>query len=285
VKVLAIFILCVAASLLGILWLGYSTCNEPPIPKPETQQSESNKNYECSSPEIAFKLGVVQTWRLAKEAHQEIITIATVIIAFFTIILGTYTVVLAASTKQLVFEARRASVHQLRAYVFVKEVKFLSHLDLETRKIFWSLKPVWENSGSTFTKDLFLNVNWYIETGPLPEDFKFPPGGTNYDIRSLMGPRSTVGGAEIHVTGAVLAEVQQGKKHFYMWGWAKYNDLFEGTPDRVTKFCYHVQFRGDPARAFDSKMNPAEFIFNHYRKHNCADDECAREERELGLAP
>ncbi len=168
---------------------------------------------------------------------------------------------------------------QLRAYVFIKQISYFSHYDPSTKSFWWSVQPIWENSGGTQTRDLFINVNSRVDPSPLPDNFDFQDGPKNPNIPCVMGPRSTLRGASITITGADLQAVRDRKKHFHIWGWAKYNDIFQGTSAHVTRFCCDISFLGDP-HAHISDKNIVEMIFTNYRKYNCSDDECERQDRE-----
>jgi hypothetical protein len=170
-----------------------------------------------------------------------------------------------------------SAVRQLRAYVFVKEMKYASHFNPVGQYIWWSITPIWENSGATFTRELFININSSLRDDDLPDDFKFPPSEIAYNSPTLIGPRSSIIGAEVHIVGEDLTAVRDGKKHLFVWGWAKYHDVFSGTPERVTKFCHIVLVRGDTTKSI-SPENVVEFVFRNHRRHNCADEDCDREE-------
>ncbi|MGO9771436.1 MAG: hypothetical protein ACLPSW_18160 [Roseiarcus sp.] len=161
-----------------------------------------------------------------------------------------------------------------RAFVGVRGFQGLSHLNPTTGKVWWSFHTTWENSGASPTKSLRFYIGRYLENVDIPPTFKFD---IPEDIKRpifFLGPRATLGGAEIHVEGDDLLAVQNGSKFLYLWGRADYRDLFDGTPDHVTKFFVKIDIRGDPTKVWDQNTNIVEFIFGAGDRHNCADEDC-----------
>jgi hypothetical protein len=104
-----IFILCVIVIIGGILSLGYSTCNEPPKPTSNSEQTADTAKYDCTTPNAGLRVGLGKTWLLVHEYKEEVVAIATVFIAIFTIILGVFTVSLAGATKTAADAARKTA--------------------------------------------------------------------------------------------------------------------------------------------------------------------------------
>lgn len=77
------------------------------------------------------------------------------------------------------------------------------------------------------------------------------------------------------IIGDELVAIRDGRKHFYVWGIAEYQDVFPGTPKRITKFCCFIgNVTGDPREAYDANSNIVEITFTFYHLHNCADEDC-----------
>jgi hypothetical protein len=78
------------------------------------------------------------------------------------------------------------------------------------------------------------------------------------------------------VTADDLIAVRENRKFLYFWGRADYRDIFDGSPDHVTRFSMRVRdFRGDPAKEWNDKTNIVEIIMdNSPARHNCADEDC-----------
>jgi hypothetical protein len=159
-----------------------------------------------------------------------------------------------------------------RAFVFLKSINYTSHVDNSINKVFWALSPIWENNGNTPTKNLRLNSNFFYSDSPLQANFLFPPKGES--IPTMLGPHAIVGGDKIYILGDALVEVQNGSKFLYIWGSAIYQDVFAGTAQHITKFCFEIKnITGDPTQPY-SVQNPLGIDFSHYKKNNCRDEEC-----------
>jgi hypothetical protein len=72
-----------------------------------------------------------------------------------------------------------------------------------------------------------------------------------------------------------LVAVSERRKHLYVWGIARYNDVLPKTQEHLTKFCvYASNLSGDPMRPWHAADNPFEIMFVTYHRHNCADEDC-----------
>ncbi|HEX3700983.1 MAG TPA: hypothetical protein VHV27_09950, partial [Phenylobacterium sp.] len=49
-------------------------------------------------------------------------------------------------------------------------------------------------------------------------------------------------------TAADIADAQVQRKYVFLWGWAAYNDAFEGTKRHLTHFCYVLIPVGDGSK-------------------------------------
>jgi hypothetical protein len=160
-----------------------------------------------------------------------------------------------------------------RSFVTFQGMRHLSHIDSDG-KVWWSLHFNWFNSGASPARRVRFFVSRYFEDSDLPDDFKFEAPidrPTNF-----MGPNSTMQTGGLSVTADDLIAVRENRKFLYFWGRADYRDIFDGSPDHVTKFSMRVRdFRGDPAKAWDDKNNVVEIILdNSPARHNCADEDC-----------
>jgi hypothetical protein len=76
-----------------------------------------------------------------------------------------------------------------------------------------------------------------------------------------------------------ITDVQSGKKFLYVWGWARYSDVFPNTKQHITRFCWMITPVGDPFAYIPGKIPPEpgglQFQSRHHDEGNCADDECA----------
>jgi hypothetical protein len=166
--------------------------------------------------------------------------------------------------------AEEALVAGQRAFMFIREIKTFLHQDPETGKFHWTIHPVWANSGNTPTRGLSINTTYRLLDKPLPANYEFPESKENL-IPTIAGPRSMVEASPGTLSGEDLEAVQQGKKFFYIWGWAEYHDMFEGTKKRVTRFCNQlIEIDGNPMMPVDER-NPIQMMFGFHAENNYAD--------------
>ena len=166
--------------------------------------------------------------------------------------------------------AEEALVSGQRAFMFIREIKTYLHQDPETGNYHWTIHPVWANSGNTPTRGLSINTTYRLLDKPLPASYDFPESRENL-IPTIAGPRSMVEATPGTLSSEDLEAVREGKKFFYIWGWAEYHDIFEGTKKRVTRFCNQlIQVDGDPLAPF-SEHNPIQMMFGFHAENNYAD--------------
>lgn len=170
-------------------------------------------------------------------------------------------------------EANRISRENLvavqRAFVFVRSFEVVRVFDDATAKLTgYHIMPMWENSGTTPTKNVRDHVSYWLDSQTLPNDFDFPDRGDMDKGRFVLGPKHTIGGGRpIFLTLAQMKDIQAGKLHFYIWGWARYHDVFSGTEEHITEFCREiVGVRGNPEDVSSNLV----FQIRVYRTHNTA---------------
>ena len=202
---------------------------------------------------------------------------ATAALVIATLGLGVAAFFQSRDTKASVAEAKRAAdiaesslVRLQRAFVFPKDfsVNWHWYLDDENR-LWWGIRPIYENGGSSATVDLTTNMNFALRNSPLPPNFAFPLAEHTYN--ALIGPKSTILGGQIAIDGTDLLALQDGTKHFYFWGLLRYNDIFDGTGEHVTTFCrYITNVVGNPSKRV-SEQNPVRLFFAMHDVYNSAD--------------
>ncbi|WP_459853662.1 hypothetical protein [Dongia sp. agr-C8] len=179
----------------------------------------------------------------------------------------------ADETARLTAEAAKSSADLAlktnRAFVFPNGPAYLSHHDPLSGTYWWSIHPGWENSGNTPTKEVYLMSGRWLDVTDIPTDYNFPSIGS--PTPTFIGPKASVSGKAISIDATDLADVRDGKKYLYVWGWARYRDIF-GTRLHVTKYCYRVIFLGNPHQHFSA--GGIEMQFHHHSTHNCADEGC-----------
>ena len=171
---------------------------------------------------------------------------------------------------------------QLRAFVFPVNIFSLWEKIPDTNLYGWRFRPRWENSGVTPTKNLIIHAWGELRETQLPADFDFNYP-TDDTAPALIPPRLTLNGGIVpqnphaHITPQDILDIQSGKKIFFMWGWAKYNDVFSGTPQHISRFCWMITPTGNPLLFNPGSTNPEEqlsFPYVYATYGNCADEEC-----------
>jgi len=204
--------------------------------------------------------------------------LSAVVTAMCTVAIAWFTWKLADISAEQGSFNERALVANRRAFVFLQRVAaYFTPTPEDMDKpgdalkavVSWSFRPVWENSGETHTKNMTIHTDHELRDSRLPLNFAFRDNQNAHGVM-LLGPKAAqAGGATREFTTSELLEVQSGKRFLYVWGWVKYNDIFPGTPNRITRFCGQVIVSGDPAKS------SAVFTYPIHPAGNCADDECA----------
>lgn len=156
------------------------------------------------------------------------------------------------------------TMHSQRAFVFADGVKAdnVTSADLK-------LRIYWKNTGDTPPKNLILHANFGLFSSGMPDDFNFPDYGHQRRIPTLLGPHSELTSTPLLIPLPHIDEVIRGNTHLFTWGWAEYNDIFEGTSRHRTEFCYQVNFEKDPIE--ETKLH---VIYSSHYRHNGTDEEC-----------
>ncbi len=171
--------------------------------------------------------------------------------------------------------AKLSMIASDRAYVHHDGFRWISHRHTETNRIFWRIWPKWINSGNTPTRQLRAYVKYELRETTLPQDFPFSADADSPVVPGIIAPKGIIHSAPFELFGDDLIAIARGERHFYAWGVAMYNDVFPGTPRRVTKWCSFIAgVTGDPLLPYDEKSNPVDLLFAVYPRHNCGDEEC-----------
>lgn len=130
--------------------------------------------------------------------------------------------------------------------------------------------PIWSNAGQSTTVMLRTFTSHIIINSPLeagfnfPEDRKVAAGNAGPSSRPFMGPAAPLDGA---ISLAQIQAAAQGSSHIYIYGWAKYYDVFDREVEHVTKFCVKPRPEVD-------ETGQLKFVFDVHDEHNCADEGC-----------
>jgi hypothetical protein len=250
-----------------LLASGFKQC----VAHHQTQDASSTTDENPST----FSVYVECTGDFIDKNNGSITALATIIIAAFTATLWR------ATTKQS-DQMREAFIADKRAFVFAAGVHGYHETDVATGAFNWRLGPVWQNSGETATSQLRLYADGFLSNIPISDTFDFdaispnnPPGP------GMLGPRTSCPAGQVpHIpmpalTPQDILDIQNGKKYFYLWGWAKYRDTVPGAAEHISRFCWRILCTGNPL-TFDPAVNPntVSFLNIHEKQGNCADDEC-----------
>jgi hypothetical protein len=115
----------------------------------------------------------------------------------------------------------------------------------------WRLRPRWRNTGGTPTKNLRMHIECEIRNAMLPPGYAFKCDATNVGTGMIPPNTDMLGGIapaypQAAITPQDIIDSQQGRKFIYLWGWARYYDVFPDTVEHLTHFCWLIVVTGDP---------------------------------------
>jgi len=240
------------------------------------------------------------------ESHGGLLTaLASVAMAWFTWQLAIYAghqeEIIEHQLNEMRIQAQAFNATQ-RAFIVLKEVKLASSSDNADEPpipLFLKVVSIIENSGDTPTRNLVAKTGVVIKQtfvmSDLPEAAEAPhpmtPDGPSdpaqpYDpdkleswfelgkSRVVLGPHGTTaidGFINPTVSDVRRPPVMGGSiSRSYAYGILRYHDIFPGTAEHITKFCYEV------AMSINEK-GFAELSHRLCRHWNCADDECIQD--------
>lgn len=170
------------------------------------------------------------------------------------------------------FYTREASEDGLRAFVVLKAIKVLP-ITNGNKDVAWQFIPVWENAGSTPTRDLHMHLSAWWQPGLLPGFTKTDIGPSEGTL-SVLGPKATTNFPFITVPDYVIKLARQTPGLLRIWGWAKYKDIFWHSDRHSTRFCYIGSWiNGHP----DDAGSGLDIRYNLCPEGNCTDTECDAE--------
>jgi hypothetical protein len=166
--------------------------------------------------------------------------------------------------------AKEALVSVQRAYVNFSTAIEPRGFIVNGKVTSWEFTVPFENSGDTPTKGMTMRIHLHLSKDKIPEDFTYPTA-EGRDPLIALGPKGKTGTGPVGgVTSEALKNVQAGKEHLYIYGWSKYMDVFDSTPEHITKFCYELtEWGGSP---FSTQNHPT--FWSMCPHHNCTDEDC-----------
>jgi len=182
----------------------------------------------------------------------------------------------AAAAEASVAVAQETAKRELRAYVYHAGIKWVSHKSSEDGRLFWRLHPIWSNSGNTPARQVLAYVEYIVQDTELTAEFLFNMPPEN-DLAPVSIPAKGDITSRFHnVFADELLAIQRGEKHLYVWGVAKYRDVFGGNETYVTRFCVKAGIiMGNPLVPWNQHDNALSIAFQFHHKNNCQDDDCA----------
>ena len=207
------------------------------------------------------------------------------ITALATVIIAAFTCTLWIATSQQAQLTREAFIADKRAFVFASGIQPVFEPDIASGHFNWRIGPIWHNSGDTATQGLQIYTDGFLSNVPIPPNFDFnqinanvPPGA------GMLGPKMfSAGGQAPHMPHPALTpqdilDIQNGRRFFYLWGWARYHDTLPNTQMHITRYCWRIISTGNPL-LFNPLVDPNGVrFFNLYEaRGNCADEECRRQ--------
>lgn len=224
-----------------------------------------------------------------------LIAIATIVIAAFAWEANERqlraTTAMADAAQRAISVAERSLMVGHRAFVFFKEINSGRVVDSKTMTIkYWTITPMFQNTGDTPTKELSGRVNHDFFDGEPPADFTFPDIHRENDWSArigaahvLLAPKSAANiGGSILIGIERMIELAKRNENFFFWGWIDYNDIFAGTPRHRTEFCIQLIVEGDPSKVSAAGVSDCRISARYYHRHNAVDDECVQPPQPIG---
>lgn len=236
---------------------------KPPSLRPDDEQPAAPYQADCSKPNES-DLCAQQAMVRATESQADYTWYGLVLV--FPTLLFTAVAALAAAFQ--VWLSRQSLILTERAFVFIKEFNTYTFPDRPIIRIM----PKWENTGKTPTENMINHVNWHYFEAEMPDGFGFPDLGDDETVPVLISPGGEVFSSNLDIGSNLIDAAKNGRGHIYIWGWAEYSDVFQGTIRHRTEFCNEVE-----VTPIDGQPNQIRLQFKMYKKHNGADAQCPPE--------
>lgn len=164
--------------------------------------------------------------------------------------------------------SREALIQTERAFVAVKRIIQNPVIDDAQEIIAWSIHPEWENKGNTPAREVRAWTRFKRFPDGLPEKFDYPgPVSPFRDSVIAIGPGSHSVTESTEINMDLLEWARQGGENTLLyWGRCTYRDVFEGSPERTTKFSVIIRVVSNPR-----SNQPLPLFFAATPGHNEAD--------------
>jgi len=145
----------------------------------------------------------------------------------------------------------------------------------------WDFMIPMENSGVTPTRGMTAHIDQWNGHDKLPGNFSYPDTGNAAPQLLVLGPKAKTDLGPVSITPDVIDALESvpkgGSWHLYFYGWARYHDIFQATPEHITMFCYEVtSVTGD---AYFPRRDEVATFFIACPHHNCTDEECMTDKK------
>lgn len=162
----------------------------------------------------------------------------------------------------------QALIKTQRAFIVSKAIRHVQQGDLVI------FIHQWENTGATPSKKLYSQIRFSRRESPLPEDFIFEEDNTVAPVPFVAGPKEIKEMVFASFTKEELIRVYRQELYFYVWGFAKYHDIFDSATEHITKFCYQLNVDTMSTDNVTNEVTALGLGFQVYPRNNCADEEC-----------
>jgi hypothetical protein len=146
----------------------------------------------------------------------------------------------ANAAKESAEVARQSLSYTQRAFVFIKmdggPVVDAANQALAGFRFF----PTAENFGNTPAINWEPYVGGDLFNGEIPDNFGYPAANEGGPLRSAIPPRSKINAGFGHIRKNLVDPIYRREKRFFVWGRAKYNDIFESSPTYHIEYCWEV---------------------------------------------
>jgi hypothetical protein len=169
-----------------------------------------------------------------------IVAFSALVTAFLTYFLVRYS----KQLKDLTREVHAANIASQRAYVSVSPECKPIHNEKD-ELVALSVCVVWKNSGTTpATSVISLVATRHLANA---KEFKFDKPTHERPQQFVLAPRAEIPSGTIDIPAQHVLAAADGSGHQFLWGWAKYRDIFPNSPEHVIEFCCKLVIEGQNA--------------------------------------
>lgn len=186
-----------------------------------------------------------------------LLTTAGVFVAVLAALYARWSAVAARESATI---ARTALLSTQRAFVFAPQVDALNILDPNTFLLqAIQIVPTWRNAGLTPARRLvaYIEHRMFAPNDAITISFDTPPPEV---VRFDVAPQTTFRGNALIVSVSDIQLLIEQKCRLFIWGACEYNDVFDGTPHHVTKYCFEVEVAIDPRIPVNPQNTETHFL-------------------------